>query len=888
MKKILLFASAFAGLFLAASCQQEKLEPEVAGNGQVTFTVEAPAALQTKAIADGLNVDQLIYEVWITGATPNQADLSQAVRLYQATTDMVQDGDRMKANITLDLVNDQNFTVLFWAQKKGIDVYNTDWLNAVTYTNLDAKAYAANDNRLDAFYSKAFVSDGATSTPTVTLRRPFAQVNLCTLNNKEAAQTPSDYNIALSQSKMRLDAVPTVFNVATSAATNYVAMEFAYHDVPSGDDQMITVNGKEYYYAGMNYVFAGANIALTYDIATKLNGTVDANVNNTIANVPLKENHRTNIVGNLLTSKVDYEIIVDAAFYEPAEYVYVWDGSEITAPEKINETTYEVSQASDLAWLAAAVNGTLPATKAAIAPQDFAGKTFVLNENIDLGGQEWTPIGSSAHPFQGTFDGNGKTVRNLVVTGYNSYAGLFGNTYSGEIKNLTVENAKVSGRLNVGVVAGQPYTSKYTNITVKGHVEVNGMAYVGAVGGKNAYADWTNITVDVDETSYVKAHSIENGKAYRTYVGGVVGFNGEGGHKFENITSNINVKGSTCDVGGLFGIAHYGNQFVNCVCTGNVEIYAAEEADEAQEIGGIAGVWHNGGENVVMTECSFTGNLTTNIEGVEFYNGGLVGKPYNATGNGKLIIDGAVYVATAAELQEALKEGKDFVLASDIKITADNAATAPYGNKTGLSLSGGVFDGNGKTITFDIPGDNYGIMTAGGTIKNVSVTGLFRGIMIMSPTQTVYLENVISSGEGVCYALNTGEGDSTQDVVATNCTFNGWSSWSEIKSATFTNCSFGQGTYYTNVSGRLGKPYVTTLFDGCKFCSKFYIDLSALKADQVVTLKNCTVNGVKITAENWTSLVAPEDTCGKGQISVELKNGTYLTADNVADYIVFE
>ena len=223
MKKILLFASALAGLFFAASCQQENLEP-VAGKGQVTFTIEAPAALQTKAIADGLNVDELIYEVWITGATPNQENLSNATRLYQARTDMKYDeaNTRMYANITLDLVNDQNFTVLFWAQKSGIGVYNTEWLNAVTYTNLDAEAYAANDNRLDAFYSKAFVIDGATSTPTVTLRRPFAQVNLCTLNNKEAAQTPSDYNIALSQSKMRLDAVPTEFNVATSAATNYV------------------------------------------------------------------------------------------------------------------------------------------------------------------------------------------------------------------------------------------------------------------------------------------------------------------------------------------------------------------------------------------------------------------------------------------------------------------------------------------------------------------------------------------------------------------------------------------------------------------------------------------------------------------------------------------
>ena len=158
----------------------------------------------------------------------------------------------------------------------------------------------------------------------------------------------------------------------------------------------------------------------------------------------------------------------------------------------------------------------------------------------------------------------------------------------------------------------------------------------------------------------------------------------------------------------------------------------------------------------------------------------------------------------------------------------------------------------------------------------------------MSAKETVYLDNVVSGGKGVVYALNTGEGDSTQDLVATNCTFNGWSSWSLLKSATFTNCTFGQGSEYSNVVGRLLKPYVNTVFDGCDFCSKCYIDLSALGADQKVVLKNCTVKGVKMTAENWTSLVAPEDTCGEGQISVELKNSTFLTADNVADYIVFE
>ena len=241
-----------------------------------------------------------------------------------------------------------------------------------------------------------------------------------------------------------------------------------------------------------------------------------------------------------------------------------------------------------------------------------------------------------------------------------------------------------------------------------------------------------------------------------------------------------------------------------------------------------------------------------------------------------------------AYLQDVLAAGKHVVLSSDLTINEGEMMTAPYGNKMALHHNGGVFDGNENTLSVTIGGDNYAVMTNGGTIKNLTIDNGFRGVVVMYANKTVRLENLVVGGEGVCYALNTAEGDGTQDIVASNCTFNGWSSWSLVKSATFTNCSFGQGAYYTDVYGRLGKPYVNTLFEGCEFCSKFYIDLSSLGADQRVTLKNCTVNGVKITAKNWTSLVAPEDTCGEGQISVELKNGTYLTADNVADYIVFE
>ena len=255
------------------------------------------------------------------------------------------------------------------------------------------------------------------------------------------------------------------------------------------------------------------------------------------------------------------------------------------------------------------------------------------------------------------------------------------------------------------------------------------------------------------------------------------------------------------------------------------------------------------------------------------------------------------YATTAEELAAKMAEGKNVVLANDLTDAAVNTK-APYGNYYGIAHNGGVFNGGGYSLDFERGTqnsngkyDNYGIMTSGGTIKNVAISGVFRGIMIMYPSKDIYVDNVTLNDPddyGVCYTINTGEGDGTHSLYVSNSTLNGWTSiGTAVKAVNFTNCTFGQGLYYTNVFGRLVKPYVDAVFENCDFCNKFYIDLSAFEGSKVV-IKNCTVNGMKITAENWTSLVAPEETCGNGQISVELKDGTYLTAENVVDYIVFE
>ena len=298
---------------------------------------------------------------------------------------------------------------------------------------------------------------------------------------------------------------------------------------------------------------------------------------------------------------------------------------------------YTISTAEELAGLASLVNdGT----------DTFNGKTIVLGNNIDLQNKDWTPIGNSTNKFQGDFDGQNHTISNLkVMQEGNSYVGLFGLTMNGEIKNLTVHNAIVKGRYNVGAIAGQPYTSKYTNITLTGLVQVDGMVYVGGMFGKWVYAPLTNLTVNVQPGSYVNANSVENGIPYRTYAGGVIGFMGEGSMVVSDVTSNINVIGTTIDVGGITGIAHFGNSFINCSSSGNVTITNAPDESDAAEIGGIAGVWQNNtGYTVTFTNCSYTGTLTATLEDgssfTNFHNNGLVGKPFSTSGTGKLIIDG--------------------------------------------------------------------------------------------------------------------------------------------------------------------------------------------------------------------------------------------------------
>ena len=215
---------------------------------------------------------------------------------------------------------------------------------------------------------------------------------------------------------------------------------------------------------------------------------------------------------------------------------------------------------------------------------------------------------------------------------------------------------------------------------------------------------------------------------------------------------------------------------------------------------------------------------------------------------------GYLPVETAEQLIAALEAGKNALLMNDIEM--DATLKCPYGNAVGVAQKGGVLDGNGHTLTVNGSGNYYAIITYGGTIKNLTINSGFRAIVLYTPTEDVIVDNVTISGDNIVYGLNTAEYPTLEgiDIVVKNSTICGWVSFAgDYASVTFENCEFIQGVAYTNVIGRLVRPYVSTTFTNCSFVKNAYLDLSALEAGETVTLVGCTVDGVDVTVDVFTT-----------------------------------
>ena len=209
------------------------------------------------------------------------------------------------------------------------------------------------------------------------------------------------------------------------------------------------------------------------------------------------------------------------------------------------DTEYRITTAEQLAGLAQLVNDKT-------ASVSFEGKTIYLDNDLDLSGYQWTPIGNGSNfgrYFAGTFDGQYHKITNLHhhSTGDELIRnGLFGVVSDGgTLKNLLVIDADIAsndGSLLAGILA-----------------------------------DW-----------------VDGGTVENCYTSG----------KIEN---NVGDK----MVGGLIGQCTGSTQVKGCASDATV-ISTESDEDHVDTVGGLIGQWENSADSSSITDCWFGGSVSCN------------------------------------------------------------------------------------------------------------------------------------------------------------------------------------------------------------------------------------------------------------------------------------
>ena len=206
-------------------------------------------------------------------------------------------------------------------------------------------------------------------------------------------------------------------------------------------------------------------------------------------------------------------------------------------------------------------------------------------------------------------------------------------------------------------------------------------------------------------------------------------------------------------------------------------------------------------------------------------------------------------VKNATDLETAVANGGNAFLTDDLTFSASNtAANSGYG-ATGVSVNGGVLDGNGNTLTVNDAWNTWdcAVNVKGGTIKNLTINSAMRGIFMGSATADVYIDNVVI--DGTVYAFNSDGGSKNYGVYISNSTLNGWTSFSDVhKEVVFTNCYFGEGSGYAFLNA-----YQSVTFTNCEFEQGFKVNPA--NTTTYLTFENCTYNGTLITEENLDAVL---------------------------------
>ena len=297
IKKLFPFAMMSAALFLAACTDDDTVATQTQDDTSVvTFTV-SQSGIQTRAFSDGTSASTLYYEVYqVTDDT---------LTYVSGISGSVEEAfdESLQATVTLQLVNGNEYEIIFWAQSPDTEVYSCTWDSETPSVSIKTEELTSNVEDYDAFYNtyETGVVTGDIS-ETIYLYRPFAQLNWGT-NDLTAVEAAGVTDIQTSVTISASGVGNKLYFADGSVEMSEDAVTFATADIPEGET--FPVDGYEY--VNMNYILFTADKA-TVDATLTVTGT---NLDEHVVEVPqvtLQRNYRTNIYGSLLTSTASFVI----------------------------------------------------------------------------------------------------------------------------------------------------------------------------------------------------------------------------------------------------------------------------------------------------------------------------------------------------------------------------------------------------------------------------------------------------------------------------------------------------------------------------------------------------------------------------------------------------
>ena len=291
MKKFLAFLLFAAVLFGAASCGNEEISSSVADGDQVEVTFTAKLTnIGTRAFGEAEKITTLRYLVFDAVSKTPITRLGGVISADEGTTHF---------EVPMTLIKGVSYDILFWADS-GNDIYSineTTGIVTVDYTNA-----VANDESRDAFFGVKRSFNVSNSDTDVTLRRPFAQLNVLTTDIAAA----KDAAVVKIVSELTTTTYSTLNPFAGEGQTDVdgaTEVTFSLSACPDLDGGYLSVNyllvPATKRLIDVEYLFKGqyTENGEPFELAT-LN----------LTNIPVQRNYKTNISGSLLTDDTNFNV----------------------------------------------------------------------------------------------------------------------------------------------------------------------------------------------------------------------------------------------------------------------------------------------------------------------------------------------------------------------------------------------------------------------------------------------------------------------------------------------------------------------------------------------------------------------------------------------------